>query len=110
MPTAQHTIIDGKLTASASKSGLKIIAGQVSNLTNGNVVTITFPALSVSMAMGTIDTAAVAPSISITNGVATVTFTAGGSGTLQYIIVASLVDSASVVNSGGSNVTINPSL
>jgi hypothetical protein len=106
MSELRHKVID-KLVNPAVMHGLVVIAGSVT-LDSTKTATITFPAKSVLARIGTIGTAAVANTTTITSGVASVVFTAAANGTLDYIIVASETETISLTDAGTADISITP--
>ena len=87
--------------------GMIILAGNVI-IDNTKVATITLPGKYVQFAFGYLDTTTIAPSISYSNDIATITFTAGASGTLYYFLVVNVTEDITDVDAGTSDITITP--
>jgi hypothetical protein len=106
MADLRHKVID-KMVNPAIMHGLIVIAGSIT-LDNTKTATVTFPAKSVLSSIGVLGTAGVAGVATVTDDVASVVFTAGANGTLQYIIVASETETIALTDAGTADVVITP--
>lgn len=107
MATSRRSIVIDNPLGPMFFPGMKIIAGRVT-LDDTKTATFTFPAKSVLYAGGQIGTAAVTGAVTITNDVATVVYTAGANGELNYFIAASVNQTVSDLDAGTSNIEIIP--
>jgi len=107
MATYRTKVIDAIVNPNVLP-GFTMIAGKIT-LDNTKTATITFPARGVFLAIGTLGTAAVAGEVTITNNSASVVFTAGADGTLNYFIIASVTEEFTVPDAGTSDVVVTPS-
>jgi len=86
-------------------SGLTMISRSVA-ISNAAVLTVTFPAKTIISVVNNYSGTSMAVTRSITNDMATVTFTPTGDGTLDYIILASvteIITTNAAYSSNGSN-------
>jgi len=87
--------------------GMIVLTGNVT-LDNTKKATFTFASKYVQFAFGYLGTTIIAPTITVTDNMATVEFTAGANGILRYFIVGNITESFTDLDAGTSDITINP--
>lgn len=102
-----RSILNDAVVNPAIMPGLQCISGQVT-LDNTKTATFTIPAKTVIMAVGFVGTGVITPTVSITNDVATITYTATANGTLQYLIYVTSTETITHPDAGTDNIAITP--
>jgi len=106
MANRQNKVVDG-LVNPAAIGGLTVIADQIV-IDDGAVVTITFPAYTIFTNICTYSGTAVAKTKAVSSGIGTVTYTATGDGTLDYVIVASTNTTVAAFDSSDGTIAVTP--
>lgn len=87
--------------------GFTLVSGTVA-VTNANVVTVAFPARGIFFAISITGTTVAAGVVTVTAGTASVAFTAGATGNMNYLIIGSTTETYTPGSTGNANVTITP--